>query len=245
MDYLMLAVIGFVVLCLGGGGGYWIWISTRPKKLIWKAKIYQLGDGILPPVLNKGKMIANYRLADLKPFCDDVVEKVDNGNKGSYYWLQKLQKSVPVVTADCIEKWNEGELVKVLLEGDTCTLLKSGYDKNIGKQIFFPMPHERINMIKTEITERLARVDNKKDILLALTPFIVIGIAMLALVAIAYIDTQAALKINEINNKGFESTTRLLEKITTIYTDECVATNSTDILTTKAVEKGKPPNIPP
>jgi hypothetical protein len=105
-----------------------------------------------------------------------------------------------VVTADCVDVWGHKEKwVRVLLEGDTTTLLKSGYDRKLGTIIFTPMPHDRINMIKTEIQERKDRIENVKDVLAQIVPFVVVGVSMLALVIVAYFMAQAGIKIAELN----------------------------------------------
>lgn len=189
-------IVAFVILVIGGGGGYIFWIGTRTKKMTWKARIYQLGEGVIPPEKDeKGEYIASYTLNDLKPYTTDIVEKVDKKSGATRYWLQKMKKAVPVVTADCVEVWGQKDKwVRVLLDGDTTTLLKAGYDKQLGQQIFRPMPHDRINMIKTEIEERKARIENTKDVLTAITPFVVVGIAMLGLVAIVYFQVQGQIK---------------------------------------------------
>ena len=203
MDFkgiLIIAVIAFVIMSLGGGIFYLIWIMTRAKKMTWNAWVYQLGDGIVP--LKKevdGKVQALYKLSDLKPYTTDVVEKVDKKSGATHYWMNRLKKAVPVVTADCVEVWGDKKKwVRILLEGDTCTLLKSAYDRKYAEQIFRPMPHERINMIKTEMDERNERIHNTKDILAQITPFITIGISLLALVVCVYFVTQASIRIAEL-----------------------------------------------
>lgn len=195
-----------VVLVIGGGFMYFFWISTRPKKMTWKARIYQLSDGVIMPEKDGfGKYINDIELNGLEPYATDVVEKIDKKSGATHYWLQKMKKAVPVVTADCVEVWGQKEKwVRVLLHGDTTTLLKSGYDKKTGQQIFRPMPHDRINMIKTETEERKARIENTKDILAQITPFIVVGIAMMGLVAIVYFQVQGAIKVGELNAESAE-----------------------------------------
>lgn len=240
MNFWILGGVLFVILFLGGGLGYIIWLGTRPKKMTWNAKVYQLGDGIRPPILNKGKVVANQRLADLKSYTEDVIEKIDKKDGSTNYWLQKMKKAVPVVTADCVELWGEKKWVSVLLEGDTCTLLKRGYDKRIGQMIFTPLSHDRLNMIKTETEERTARIENTKDILAQIAPFIVIAIAMLGLVTIVYFEVQGSIRIAEINEQGAESisgsTTALAKAL--MQSAGCI----TDL--TPEIKEEQPPTIP-
>jgi hypothetical protein len=252
MDLMMIIIIVVVVgviIVVGGGVMYWFWIASRPKKMTWNAEIYQLGDGTISPEMRrKGKegneeiIRYNGKLGTLVPYTTDIIEKVDKKSGATHYWLQKLKKSTPVVTADCVEVWGQGKKkVKVLLEGDSCTLLKSGYDKTLGEIIFRPMPHDRINMIKTEVEERNARIENTRDILAQITPFVVAGIAMLGLVCIAYFSVQGAIKIAELNT---ESALTVKEGIDSFKNDllrakGCILDEEHDIKTEE------PPMIPP
>ena len=242
MNFLLLGVVLFIVLAIGGGVGYFIWIGSRPKKMTWKAKVYQLGDGIMPPIMNKGKVVANQRLANLISYTEDVVEKIDKKDGSTNYWLQKMKKAVPVITADCVEVWGQNnKWVSILLEGDTCTLLKRGYDKKIGQVIFTPMSHDRLNMIKTETEERTARIENTKDILAQITPFIVVAIAMLGLVTIVYFEVQGAMKIAEINEKGAKTISQSTNNLAAalMQSTGCMV----DLM--PKVKQEEPPTIPP
>lgn len=236
-------VVGFIVLAIGGGIGYWIWLATRAKKMTWKALVYQMGDGEI-------ECLDKYVLNELKPYTEDVIEKVDKKNGATHYWLQKMKKAVPVVTADCVEVWGQGKntkQVRVLLEQDTCTLLKAGYDSKIGSQIFRPMPHDRINMIKTELAERKERIQDKKDILAAIAPFVTIGIAMIALVIAVYVIVEGAIESSQNNMEGSlaisDSNKELSNTLRIIYGYDPQDLNKTG---TREVEKAEPPvPIPP
>ncbi|NIQ13265.1 MAG: hypothetical protein GTO02_02290, partial [Candidatus Dadabacteria bacterium] len=67
-------------------------------------------------------------------------------------------------SADLVEVWGNKKIVHVLLEGDTATLLKSGYDKESGTKIFTPMPRERIELIKSEIQRQKDKLKDPADI---------------------------------------------------------------------------------
>lgn len=221
-----------VILIIGGGLAYFFWVSSRPKKMTWNAQIYQKGDGII-----------DGKLSELKPFARDVIEKIDKKSGATHYWLQKMKKAVPVVTADCVEVWENGQKhVKVLLDGDTMTLIKSGYDTKTAQEIFKPMPHDRINMIKTEIEERKARIENTKDILAQITPFVVVGIAMLGLVAIVYFQVQGAIKVGELNSMAQKDLNSQIGAFRSevLKSRGCIL-ESED----KQVKQEDPPNIPP
>lgn len=211
-------IVVLVVLVLGGGFMVLLFMNGKPKKQVWRAKVYQLGDGIIKLDRRQGKNRVTYRLSDLKPYTIDQVIKIDKKDGATHYWLTKLKKPVPVVTADCVEVFGQKEKeVKVLLEEDSCTLLKMGYDRTIGNMIFRPMDHDRINMIKTELSERNARIENTKDVLAAITPFIVAGIAMIGLVVIAYFNAQGGIKIAEYNQMISQDSIVAQKEIASLY----------------------------
>ncbi len=244
MSIVIASVIGFVILAIGGGAGYWFFIASRPTKMTWKAFVYQVGDGIIESEIRKGKKIVSYRLSDLKEYTLDVVEKIDKKNSATYYWLQKLKKPTPVVTADCVEVWGpKQKYVRILLEQDSCTILKSGYDRLTGKVLFRPMPHDRISMIKTEMSERKDRIDNTKDVLAQITPFIVVGVSMLALGIIGYFFAQASIHQSdtmlEIQESGEAHQTALADKYLMALSGNFSQTQN------RKIEIEEPPSIPP
>ena len=161
---LMVAV--FIVVAMGGGIGYFLWIKSRPKKESWIAKVYQLGEGIRPPQLNdKGEIVSDLKLQDLRPYRTDTLEKVEKGTGITVYRLVTMNKVTPAVTSDVVEYWGEGKReVSILLHEDGCTLLKKGYDKVTGEAIFNPLSHSRINLIKGETAIRKDRLQKEKDI---------------------------------------------------------------------------------
>jgi len=240
-------IVGFIILAIGGGIGYWIWLVTRTEKMTWKALVYQLGDG-------KIACLDKYTLNELRPYTEDIIEKIDKKNGATHYWMQKMKKAVPVITADCVEVWGIGKnskVVRVLLQEDTCTILKAGYDSSIGEQIFRPLPHDRINMIKTELSERKERIQDKKDILSAIAPFVTIGISMIALVIAIYIIVQGAIESSQNNKEGSiavgESVNRLSQAMLIVYGyDPQTLNNTLNNTDAREVNAGDPPMpIPP
>lgn len=106
------------------------------------------------------------------------------------------------------------------------------------------MPHDRINMIKTEIDERKARIENSKDVLAQITPFVVVGISMLALCVIAYFTVQGAVKIAEYNLAASQTVASAIgssyAKI--LEANGCKLSNQT--LKDLGIQKEQPPTIP-
>ena len=63
--------------------------------------------------------------------------------------------------------------------------------------IFDPLPHSRVNLIKSEMAIRKDRLQKEKDVLQAITPWIVAGITVLGLVAVAYVVISGLIKISD------------------------------------------------
>lgn len=199
MGILSIVIVTALITIIGGGIGYFLYLKTRPKKETWIAEVYLVGEGIREPRLNKkGEPITPVKLNDLRPYALDILEKIDKEPGITIYRLQKLNKTTPAVTGDVVDYWGEGKKkVAVLLHKGGCTLLKKGYDKSSGEIIFNPLQHSRINIIKEEMSIRKDRLHKEKDILQAITPWIVAGICMLGLVALAYTMVEGFIKISE------------------------------------------------
>ena len=206
MGYLINAIIATVIVTIiGGGAGYLIWLKTRPKKQAWRAKVYQLSEGIREEDIkdNDGNVITSLKLKELKPYHKDVVERIVKEHGMVVFRLQKLNKVIDCVNESDVEYWGEGKSeVSVLIDKGSCTLLKKGYDFERGQIIYNPLPHSRINVIKSEISIRKERIQKEKDILQAITPWIVTGVCVLGLIAIAYVLINGFVEVSENVNEG-------------------------------------------
>jgi len=199
MEIWLLVLSIFVVGIIGTGLGFWLWHISRPKTMKWKAMVYQLGEGVMRPERDaEGNIISRIPLSALRPYYMDVLEKLERKSGATHYLLKGLKKATPQVTAKCVENWGKhGKMVRVLLEEDSATLLTGGYDKKTGEEIFRPMAHDRSTMIKTEIYEKKQRIQERKDIFAALTPWIVTGLWALSLVVMTYLLANAMVKISD------------------------------------------------
>lgn len=196
----VLIIIVFAISGLGIGIGYLIYIKTREKKMTWDARVYQVGRGVRPPIKDdKGKIVSNLELNDLKPYGKDVIEKTYKGKNIVVFRLQKMNKTVENVPSDCVESWGEKKEVSVILEGDTCTVMNVGYDSVAGK-VFQPMKHDRLNLVTSEIEIRKDRVRQHKDILQAILPYVAIAVGMITLVMLAWINVDGFLEMQEQAN---------------------------------------------
>lgn len=199
LNVWLIVGIMIAVAVIGGGGMALLWILTRPRKMTWYANVYQLGEGIKPPSKDrKGNVISPVYLSDLRPYTKDVLERIEKAKGVVIYFLQKLKKATPPVDANCVEYWGpKDKQVSVLLDGESATLLQKGYDRKLGKAIFKPLSADRINMIKTEMSERKERIKEKKDTLQAITPWIVAGILVMGFVGMAYFMGNSFIQVSE------------------------------------------------
>jgi len=197
----------FIVFIVGGGIGYLVWLKTRPKKETWTAKVYQLGEGIrFPDVDDKGRVLGNVKLQDLRPYAKDVIEKVEKDTGITIFRLVKMNKVVPAIESDVVDYWgSDNREVSVLLQKDGCTLLKKGYDKVSGEAIFRPLPHSRVNIVKGEMAIRKDRLKKEKDILEAISPWIIAGICVMGLVSIAYVLGSTYVQMSQNNAEAAKS----------------------------------------
>lgn len=202
VSIISVCIVTAVISIVGGAIGYFVWLKTRPKKETWIAEVYQLSEGTREPSERTG-----LQLQDLKPYARDVLERIEKGaGHADIYNLQKIKKTTPAVEGDVSEYWGEGKRkVTVLYHRGSCTLLKKGYDKITGEIIFNPLSHGRISLIKNEMAMRQDRLQKEKDILQAITPWIVAGVLGLAMVAVAYIMISGYIEISENHERAMSS----------------------------------------
>ena len=235
-------IVIFVLGVLSTGIGLFVWWKLKPKQMIWNALVYQLGDGVMPPIINKGEVVANYRLSELKPYTKDtIVKKISKGGAPSFM-LSKLKKATPVVTADCVENWGkEGKVVSVLLHGDTATLLKIGYERKIASKIFTPLPSDRIMMIKTEMADRKERLEDTNKLLQQLPAYITTVLWILGMVVITYFSVEAVIPQATINQETATQQSDAQMQIANLYIEALQCNVGSE----GNVKKEEPPTIPP
>jgi len=190
---LLVAALALVSL----GVGYFIYLKTRPKRQTWRARVFQLGDGITEVVRNdKGDIISELKLKQLIPYCKDFIEKLEKEGQ-DIYRLVGLNKNVGTVTNNIVHNWSkENKEVDVLIDQENCVLLKNGWDEKTGTAVFRPMPFSRISLIKNEIVMRKERLEENKSAWEKIVQFAMIILLVLGLVAISYFTTNAFVKIS-------------------------------------------------
>jgi hypothetical protein len=240
MKTLIIAiVIMFLVLGFSAGLGYFIWLKTRPKKVNYLAKIYQLGKGVSITKNKKtGELEDNLLLRDLIPYGEDVLQKQES-NAGMHIWkLLKLDKVVNEPNACDVEYWGkEKKEVSILYDHGDCYILSKGYDDNTGQKIVKPLSIDRVNTIKSEIIEKKDRIKKNKDILEAISPWITAIVITLGLIGITYILMSGLLEINERNAMLNEEILKIQDKqlqvigqLEKIQGNELIITNLTQNL---------------
>lgn len=200
MGLLTVVLVTIVVTVVGGGIGYFIFMRSSPKKIAWTAFCYQLGEGVRDAKVDprSGKPLSELKLQDLRPYLKDVLVRIEKEHARTVHKLERLNMTTNAVNADMVDVWStQDKFVHVLVHGDTATVMKKGYDKKSGNVIFQPMPRERMDLIKSEILIKKDRLKREKDILQAITPWIVAGICILGLVSITYFITNSHLKASE------------------------------------------------
>ena len=219
MNYIGMVFITLIITVVGGGGFYLLTILLRPKIMAWKADVYQLSEGIQPPDRDsKGNIISDLRLSDLKPYTSDVLQRIERSKGIIVYMLKKLRKATPPVNSNVVEYWGEKDKrVKVLIDGETCTLLRAGYDRKFSKIVFKPLPADRVNFIKGEINDRNERIKDKKSTIDKVIPAIITGMVIVGAIISLYLAADSfvkvsenAVKVSQINADSMKASAKML-----------------------------------
>jgi len=247
VNVVAVAIVTLVIMIIGGGLGYLIYLRTRPKKEVWKAQIYQLGKGVRPPVKDKdNNIISDIEVLDLIPYAKDVVEKIEKDPGIVIYRLQKMNKVCPPITSNVVDYWGEKDArIDLLLHDGEVAILDKGYNKTTGEKTFTPISQTKLNLIKSEMAIRKDRLRPTKDILSAITPWIVTAICMLGLISVAYmiisgfVDISDNLKVASENwvkvSENFNVVSKQVTQIEEIEKNNLVKQNETP--------KPKPPLV--
>lgn len=213
MNLFIVSVIFIVCFVLiASGFGVAFFFLLRKRKPVWVAKIYQRKGSNF----KKGDL----ELSDLEFVGSDTLSKTELEEGTTVYLLQSLNRTTPEPTARSTFRDDGGKrFVKVLYENDSCTLLEEGYDSKTGSVVFSPLNYERTNMIMNNLSAKKKRFEEEKSLIEKITPFIIFGIAMLGVVAVAYIFGQAWIKISENNLAASDLQVEGQLKITQLFID--------------------------
>jgi len=199
MEYMTMFKIIIIFMLFFGGAGYLIYIKSRSKKQKWTAYIYQLGAGVREENYKdkNGKILGNLKLKDLKPYAKDVLVKEQLAHGVTTHTLKRLGITTNTVTADMVEVWGKEKFVRVLIVENTATILKVGYDKDFGETVFRPEKREKVEHMTSEMNLQNERYKPEKDILTAISPWIIALIICGTLLGSIYIGGEAGVKISD------------------------------------------------
>lgn len=198
---LMVGSTVFFTLILGLG--YFLWIKTRPKSISWKADVYIEGGGKLEDITDsKGKKVGEQmQMKGIRPYTQDVIERIEKGHGKVIYRLVKLNKTTPEIDGDCVDYWGaDNKRVAVLIKGETCTILRKGFNPaadSKGNLVFDPMPYEKVNMITNQMAIKRDNIFKEKDVLAAVLPYVAVVAAVIGLVAIGWVMGKSYVDMSE------------------------------------------------
>ena len=161
--------------------------------------------------------------------------------------MLKLNKTTPEVTPDCVDYWGQQtKEVSVLLQGESCTLLKKGYDTN-GRLIFRPLPYDRVNMIINQMSIRKDRLKKDKNILAEILPYVTVAVALIVLVGLAWVNGQAFVKISENSKEMQKHNDEAMIEASENYRDGLlnygIVQKETTVLGSQTKQEPQPPPI--
>ena len=184
----------------------WNFLVNKTNKVSgeWKAEIYTVSKAT-----KKGSSFVG---RDLKLHSVDKLRKVEL--KGSViYSLVSLGKTTPAVTNDCEETIaydgkNPLKRVRVLLEGDSCTLLEMSYVDDL--VVFQPIAYDKNNQIQNDIQLHESRHQKKESFWNQIAPFLNIMIVCLMVIICTMLigNTQAKISVENTAQLDINSFTQ-------------------------------------
>lgn len=201
---LGLVFASVVLFGLGFGLFYWFYIRTRTKKITYNARVWEKIGSLTDYESKDKKEIKPIPLGALKPYCRDVVERVELGHNQTVFRLVKLNKPVGEVKAEHINYWGKDNMeVNILKFGDNFLLMRAGVDEN-HQMVFQPMEYDLANMLLNQIAVKEEKFRKEKDIFAAVTPWIMMGILIIGIVMTGYFVGQGWVTTSENNIKAAE-----------------------------------------
>jgi hypothetical protein len=185
-------LISSIILVVAGGLGYLMWhFFMKPHRLTWPAIVYMKSEAKLKTEYVDQSTSKDAVINDLNrlvPFYKDKV--VYDGEK---FFLAKLGYVLPGVEIDAINDWRHfhhklGRFLEVLKDQDSCTLMKSGYDANIGMKIYRPMPFANSVSLMGNLELRLRRRMEKQSLLQQIFTWILIVVLIIAIISMGVIN---------------------------------------------------------
>ena len=182
-------------------------VKTKKVTGEWIAEVYTSSSAT--------KIVGKIDINDLKLHSIDKLRKTEL--KGSViYSLISLGKTTPAVTEDVEETTGYNgkkpiKRVRVLLQGDSCTLLQTGLHNNL--QVFEPISYDKNNQIQNDILLHESRHRNKESFWNQIAPFLNILVVSLMVIISTMLIGNTQAKISEENTAQLQLTARAQEII--------------------------------
>ncbi len=167
-------------------------VKTKKVSGEWVAEVYTVSDAT--------RVTKGITLKDLRLHSVDKLRKIElKGNV--IYSLISLGKTTPAVTNNCEETIgydgkNPKKRVRVLMNGDNCTLLKTGgyYD---GEMVFEPLSYDKNNQIQNDLQLHESRHQKKDSFWNQIAPFLNIMVISLMIIVTTMLigNTQAKISV--------------------------------------------------
>lgn len=244
MNILLLIIVIVAVILIGGGIGLLFYYRMRPKRETWTAYVYGVGEGIKELDIDKdGQPIGKFKLKDLIPYKKDVLLKIHRAHGITVYKLASLGYTTQQPPPDAVDLWGSGErVVNVLLIGNNATILRQGYDVELGERIFRPVPRERLEMVISEAEIKINELDDQRSLLQQALPWIGVGIMALSFVGVAYFMGQGIIEGSKNNEAGAQYVADSLKEVTELFREELRAMRDVQPQETENNIYGKQPD---
>lgn len=244
MNIILLVVVIVGVLVIGGGLGLLFYYKTKPKQETWTAYVFGVSEGVKE--VNKdteGNIINKFKLQDLIPYKKDVLVKINKAHAVIVYKLSSLGHTTQQPSPDAVDVWGNGErIVNVLLVGNNATILKKGYDTTSGEIIFRPMPRETLEMVISEAEIKTNELEQEKNIIQQILPWVGVGIMAMALVAVSYFSAQGIIEASRHNEEGAKYLADTMAKSTDRFREDLKGIRSSLPENTENNKYGKQPD---
>jgi len=176
-----------IIAGLVGLGAFFIinelFLKNKNKETVYLAELYGLRSGT--------NVKNGFMFQDLVKISDDKLKVVERPDGTSSFELVKSGKTVSATKIGTVEIIKIGskthKRVRVLLSEDSCTLLESSYNSELGSQIFQPIPYDRSTAIRNDIYVKTNRYKNKSDMWAKIIPVVTILASLIAIVGTVFL----------------------------------------------------------
>jgi len=201
MSWLFTLVIVFAIIIIGIGLGLFIYSKVKPKRETWSAVIYHLSKARIQDFTNeKGEVVERSSLTKLVPTGIDLLIY-----DGQDYKLRDANLTVAGVDADSLNDFRNvvpnkkggkySRFVEILVDEGSATILKNGYDIDLGRKIWLPMPYDRAASNSADYRAKTLRYQETMSNWLKALPWIGVILMVVAIMVVGVTLSQAFVKV--------------------------------------------------